>query len=145
MALLPKRSFDSKTLLASTTTVAGAVSTQGDEVRLPGMVNSLMLTLDVTAAATDVGDTLDVTVQTKIDGTNWLDVAHFAQVLGNGGAVRHIEKVSAGVAFAGFEVGSALGAGAVRDLLGDVWRVSYVQVDGDSNGTFTFSVAACPM
>jgi hypothetical protein len=145
MAVETKRSYDATTLLASTTTVAGALNVQGDSVRLPGMVNALMFTLDVTAAAKDNGDTLAVTVQTKLDGVNWTDVCAFASVLGDGGAVRHIEKIAASPAFAGFEVGTALTAGTVRDLLGDDWRVSYVQVDGDSDATFTFSVVACPM
>lgn len=143
--LLAKKTHDAKTLLAATTTAAGAVDAQGDSVRLPGMVNGFVFVLDVTAAATDVGDTLDVTIQTKLDGTNWTDVVHFAQVLGNGGTKRHVEKIAASPALAGFEVGTGLAAGAVRDLLGDEWRVAYVQVDADTDASFTFSVTACPM
>ncbi len=147
MALQAKTAFDAIPLLASTTTAAGAVDSQGDAVRLPGMVNAIMFVLDVTAAATDVGDTLDVKVQTKVDGTNWLDVVHFTQVLGNGGAKRYIEKIAASPAFAGFEVGTALTAGNARDLIGDDWRVKYDQVDAvvPQAASFTFSVTACPM
>jgi hypothetical protein len=145
MALQKKKDYDATTLLASIATVVGPLDTAGDAVRLPGMVNALMFILDVTAAATDNGDTLDVTVQTKIDGTNWLDVVHFSQLVGDGGAKRYIEKVAASPAFAGFEVGTALAAGNTRDLIGDDWRVSYVQVDGDGDASFTFSVTACPM
>lgn len=139
-----KRAHDKVTLLASTTTIAGAVTATGSAVRLPGMVNAIAFTLDVTAAATDAGDTLDVAIQTKIDGTNWVDVVAFTQVLGNGGALRHIAKVSAETAQAMF-LNAALAAGNVRNLLGDEWRVSYVQVDADADATFTFSVTACPM
>lgn len=147
MALLTKNAFDATTLLAATTTVAGAVDSQGDAVRLPGMVNAIMFVLDVTAAATDVGDTLDVKVQTKIDGDNWLDVVHFTQVLGNGGAKRYVEKITASPAVAGFEVGTALTAGNVRNFLGDDWRVKYDQVDAavPQAASFTFTVTACPM
>lgn len=48
-----------------------------------------LIVLDVTAAATAVGDTLDVFVDTSHDGgTTWINIAHFTQVLGNGGAKR---------------------------------------------------------
>jgi hypothetical protein len=100
--------------------------------------------LDVTAAGTDAGDTLDVKVQVRLDGTNWVDVAYFTQVLGNGGTKRYIAKVFADVTQAMF-LDAALTAGNVRNLLGQVWRVAYAQVDADSNGSFTFSVTACPM
>jgi len=139
-----KRAHDKVTLLASTTTAAGAVDTAGSSVRLPGMVNAIAFTLDVTAAATDAADTLDVKVQTKIDGTNWVDVVYFTQVLGNGGALRHVAKIFASVAEAMF-LNAALAAGTVRNLIGDEWRVAYVQADADADATFTFSVAACPM
>lgn len=146
MALLPKRDHDVITLLSATTTAAGAVNSQGSAVRLPGMVNAVVFVLDVSAAATDVTDTLNVKIQTKLDGTNWLDVVHFIEVLGDGGAKRHVEKISASPAFAGFEVGTALTAGNTRDLLGDDWRVKYDQVDaGTQDASFTFSVTACPM
>lgn len=99
--------------------------------------------LNVTAAATDAGDTLDVFVQTTIDGVNWIDIAHFTQVLGNGGAKRFIAKVSGELAETMFEVGSALAAGSVRNVLGDQYRVRYDVVDaGTDNASFTFSVAA---
>lgn len=146
LMLKVKRDHDAITLLASTTTAAGAVDSQGAAVYLPGMVRAYGFVLDLTNAATDVGDTLDVKVQTKIDGTNWLDVVHFTQILGNGSnTLRFIEKCAARPAFAGFEVGTALTAGNVRDLLGDVWRVKYDQVDADTDASFTFSVTACPM
>lgn len=145
MALNVKRDHDAITLLAATTTAAGAVDTAGAAVRLPGMVNAFAFTLNVTAAATDVVDTLDVYVQTMLDGTNWVDVVHFTQVLGNGGALRYIAKIVAQIAQAEFEVGTALGAAAIRNLLGDEWRVRYVQVDADTDASFTFSVTACPM
>ncbi len=142
--LQTKKVYDFVTLLASTTTAAGAVNTSGSAVRLPGMVNALVFTLDVSAAATDAVDTLDVKVQTKVDGTNWIDVVHFTQVLGNGGAVRHVAKVVAQEAQAMF-LNAALAVGTTRNLLGDDWRVAYVQVDGDSDASFTFSITACPM
>jgi hypothetical protein len=132
-------------LLAPVTTVAGAVSASGAAVHIPATHSGMAFVLDVTAAATDAGDTLDVKVQCRLDGTNWHDVVSFTQCLGNGGAKRHVAKISSSVAQAMYEVGSALAAGSVRNLLGEVWRVTYTQVDADSDGTFTFGVTACPM
>jgi len=145
MAMLTKRSHDAIDVLAATTTAAGAISlTYGDPVRLPGMVNAMVFTLGVTAAKTDSADTLDVKVQTKLDGTNWVDVVYFTQVLGNGGALQHIAKIEANTAVTMF-ANAALTAGTTRNLLGDEWRVGYAQADADSDGSFTFSVTACPM
>lgn len=99
--------------------------------------------LDVTAAATDAGDLLDVFVQTTLDGTNWVDVAHFTQVLGNGGAKRHFMKINATEPQATFENATALAAGAVRNMVGTSWRARWVVVDaGTVNVSFTFSVTA---
>ena len=145
MALETKRDHDVITLLAETTSIAGPLNVQCSSVRLPGMVNAMVFVLDVSAAATDNADTLDVSVQTVLDGTNWIDVAHFTQVLGDGGPLTYINKIVAGVAQAEFETGTALGAAAVRNLFGDEWRVNYVQADADADATFTFSVTAIPM
>jgi hypothetical protein len=113
---------------------------------LPGGINGVILTLDVTAAATAVDDTLDVYVQTKVDGNNWLDVAHFTQVLGNGGAKRYVDKIHAHGSVALFETGSALAESAQRDLIGKDWRCRWAITDtAPDNASFTFSVTALPM
>lgn len=143
MAMIPKTSQDTVTLLAATTPAAGAVNTAGSKVYLPRPQNALVLILDVTAAATDAADTLDVTVETLIDG-DWIDVCSFTQCLGNGGAKRHIAKIVAGVAEAMFADG-ALAAGSIKNLFGDAWRVAYVQADADTDAAFTFNVTATPM
>ena len=142
---LAKKSHDVVTLLAATTTPGGVLDETSSPVRLPGMVNAVAFVLDVTAAATDGADTLDVTIQTKIDGTNWVDVAYFTRLLGNGGTKRYVAKIEAGTAQAEFENGTALLAGNVRNLIGDEWRVRYAQDDGATDASFTFSVTACPM
>ncbi len=149
MALEAKKVGDTTTLLAVTTTVAGAIDTEGDSVRLPRAPNGMVFVLDVTAAATASADTLDVSVQTRIDdgvGATWHQVVHFTQVLGDGGAKQYVEKMTFAATEAGYESGSALGAGTVRNLAGDQWRVAWVQVDATTqNAAFTFSVTACPM
>lgn len=143
MAVQKKRDYDATTLLASG--LRSATSTGEAAVRLAGMVRAFSVTLDVTVDEEDNSDTLDVFVQTKLDGTNWTDVVHFEQHVGDDGVKRYIEKVAAGPAFAGFEVGTALGAGEVRDLVGDEWRVRFDITDGSGNAAFTFAVTACPM
>ncbi len=141
--LQPKR-VDDVITVGSVTTVAGAVTAALAGVRLPRAPNAIIFQLGVTAAATDAADTLDVVVQTKIDGTNWVDVCWFTQVLGNGGALRHVAKIMANTAEAMF-LNVALTAGNVRHLLGDEWRVRYVQVDADTDASFTFSVTGLVM
>jgi hypothetical protein len=106
-----------------------------------GEFAQLFLELDVTAAATAAGDTLDVFVQTTIDGTNWVDIAHFTQVLGNGGAKRYFAKILATGALTEFENGAALAAAAQRAICGDQYRVRWV-IASASSPSFTFSVTA---
>ena len=139
-----KKVYEATTLLASAERLATA-GTNGSAVRLP-VADAYAFVLDVTAAATDAADTLDVKVQALTDGTNWEDVAYFTQCIGTGGAKRYIMKIAPGdVAQAEFEVGTALTAGNVRHLTGDAWRVTWVIVDADADGAFTFSVTAIPM
>lgn len=141
----PKAAYEATTLLASTTQTGATAGASGSAVRLP-VSRAMAFTLDVTAAATAVGDILDVYVQTKADGTNWLDVVRFARVLGNGGTKRYVAKLCAAVTTSEFENGTGLAASNVRNLFGDEWRVYYVVTDAaPANAAFTFSVTACPM
>ena len=151
MELALRNIHEATTLLASTEITADG---EGDAVRLQSMVNGFAFTLDVTDANEDSGDTLDVYVQTKLDGTNWTDVVHFTQCTGTGGAIRHIGKVVAQLAQTMFATSTALAAGSVRHLLGDEWRVRYDITEGGSGSgsgsgvglaDFTIEVTACPM
>jgi len=143
MALQKFKTSEAVTLIASAAQTAA--SGYGAAKRLPGMVRAFAFTLDVTVDESTAADLIDVFVQTKADGSNWTDVVHFPQHVGNAGAKRYIEKVTAGPAFAGFEVGTALAAGEVRDMLGDDWRVRFEINDDSGSASFTFSVTACPM
>lgn len=108
-----------------------------------GEWRNLILQLDVTAAATDSGDTLDVFVQTTVDGTNWIDVYHFTQVLGNGGAKRYYGKILADAALTEFENAASLSAAGGRAIVGDQYRVRWAITDASTtNASFTFSVKA---
>lgn len=144
-ARIAKKAAEATTLLASAARTADGNS-QSSPVPLP-LARAYAFVLDVTASATDAADTLDVYIQTKLDGTNWVDVVHFTQVAGNvGAAKRFIAKIAAGLATAEFENGTALGAAAVRNLIGDAWCVRWAIADsGDANSSHTFSVTAIPM
>jgi hypothetical protein len=106
----------------------------------------LIVQLDVSAAASDAGDTLDVYIDTSFDGgTTFVNIGHFTQVLGNGGAKKFVMSfcnanpgTSAVVA-----VGSDAAAGATRQIgFGDQIRYRSVMVDGDANGSFTHAITA---
>ena len=131
-------------LLKVSTTEAGAVS---DATAADGAVdfksigpNGALFMLDVTAAATDVGDTLDVTVEGSLDGTNFFEVLSFAQVLGNGGAIQHYEPILQTGNVAGFIGSDALSAGDSIAVQALKYRVRWSIVDADADSSFTFSV-----
>ncbi len=138
----PMITENGETLAASAARVA---SGSGESFAFPGSIAGLALTLDVTAAAS-TGDLLDVYVQTKIDGTNWLDICRFTQVGGTSTGIRHIDKIHANGAFAA-DASSALAAGQQRDLLGNPYRARWVITDSATAGnvSFSFSVHAQPM
>jgi hypothetical protein len=122
---------------------ARTVTGTGEAVLTMEGFSSLTFQLDLTSAATESGDTLDVFVQTPADGTNWIDIVHFTQALGNGGAKRFIAKIVADAALTEFEAGTALGAAASRAIFGDQYRVRWAITDsGTANASFTFSVVA---
>src|ERR1043166_2441628 len=119
---------DLVTLLPSGTVTSGTGVVSGG-LSIPKMMNGIEFILDVTAAAAAAGDTLDVTVQTLVGGANgssgtWVDIVHFTQILGNGGAKRIIAKVVGATAVAMYTY-AALAAGNQKDNFGDYWRVSY--------------------
>lgn len=138
----PRTSALAVTLLASAARVASG-TTVATPIRISDAANGVILELDVTAAATVAGDTLDVTVQTRSDNANWVDVCHFTQILGNGGAKRYFAALNAGQAMTMFEKGTALAAGSQRNLVGDDWAVVWTVVSS-SAPSFTFSLTACP-
>jgi len=127
-------------LLASAARTATSTGSTPVEKILAGF-KVLFFQLDVTAAATAAGDKIDVYVQTTLDGTKWVDIVHFTQILGNGGVKLFRTKVNADVATAEFENGAALGAAAVRNIVGDQYRCRWVVTSADAP-SFTFSVVA---
>lgn len=135
---------------ATTLTTQAAVTADGNSQAAPVTIKDptggVVFELDLTAAAAASGDTLDVTVQTSVDGTNWVDVVHFTQALGNGGAKRFYAKLSCTEPMTMFENGTALAAAAVRHIVGDRWCVKWAIADGGAHGqAFSFTVYAVPM
>jgi hypothetical protein len=132
------------TLVASRTETASGTASVG--VRSPADLDVSTFLLSVTAAATEVGDKLNVYMQSSPDGgTTYDDFLHFTEVLGNGGAVKHIAIVNFRVTptsslhtpnDAGLSVG--VNQGPVSNL----WRAKWVVVDASTdNASFTFSIS----
>lgn len=104
----------------------------------------LIVILDVTAAGTDVGDTLDVKIDTKF-GSTWVNLGGFTQVLGNGGAKTFAMAIRADNpgASAVFAIGTDATAGATRQIgIGSQLRYRGIQVDADNDGAFDYTVTA---
>lgn len=106
--------------------------------------------LDVSAAAAAAGDTLDVYVQSVINGDQgspwWDDFIHFTQVLGNGGAKRiHALWLRdyAPATQLGAVQDAAMAAGVLNGPIGDSIRVKWVI--GGATPSFTFSLGVNPV
>lgn len=123
---------------------AGTVTGTAVDLTKPG--KELTVQLIVSAAATDTADTLDVYVDTSFDGgTTYVNIGHFTQVLGDGGAKKFVMSfcnANPG-ASAVVNVTSDANAGATRQIgWGSKLRYRGVMVDGDANGSFTYEVKA---
>ncbi len=96
--------------------------------------------LDVTAAATDVTDTLDVYIDTLIDAT-WINAVHFTQVLGNGGAKKFFATTMPENLGISTDITSDCAVGITRGIVGSEWRARWVIIDpGAGAASFTFSL-----
>jgi hypothetical protein len=128
------------TLAASAARTLGA---NGTAVTGCGWFRRLIVLLDVTAAAADAGDTLDVFVDGSVDNLTWFNMAHFPQVLGNGGAKKFVAVLDpSNPGTSVFDVSSDASAGAQRPaLFAPYLRVRWAIADsGDGDQSFTFSV-----
>lgn len=105
----------------------------------------MIVVCDMTAAATDVGDTLDLYIDTSFDGgLSFVNIGHFTQILGNGGAKKFImsfksSPISAAnsVPFGTDQVASA----ALQIGFGNYINYRAVIVDaGTQNVSFNYSV-----
>lgn len=96
--------------------------------------------LNVTATLTDVDDTLDAFIDTRV-GATWINIAHFTQVLGNGGATaRYVNTVPSNMLTTDL-CATDCAVGVSRGLIGDAFRGRYTIVNpGGGIATFTFSL-----
>jgi len=131
-----------KTIISSVAVTAAGLS---EEFALLAHVKSLLIQLDVTAAATEVDDILAVWLQGTVDGTNFYDIGRFADVLGNGSAKRYVMVLNREYAAESELItptDAAMGASTVNQgPFPDTLRVKYTVTDaGTDNASFTFSV-----
>lgn len=131
------------TLLASE---ARTASGSGSTVSVPKGTKALLFLLDVTAAAKDVGDLLDVYVRDSFDGVVFTDMVRFTQVLGNGGAKKYYAVVNlraTPTTGMGPVQDCVMSAGARQGPCGPTLRAEYVIMpDGDptADQSFTFEL-----
>ena len=133
------------TIAAAGTIHAAATTVTGTGVVFKQAWKTALVVLSVTAAATAVGDTFDVYIDTSPDGgTTWLNVGHFTQVLGNGGAKTFTMALSAdnpGTSSV-TNVTSDCAAGVTRQF-GICDRLRYRSVVASASApSFTFGIKA---
>lgn len=135
------------TLMEAATDTTAAVGTLVAAVTGLQHFRQAMIVLHLTNAAAAVGDTLDVYVDSSPDGTSWLNVVHFTQILGNGtDDLTFFAVLDPGGApgTAVIAATSDCAAGVVRPaMFADQLRVRYTIVDGGAHGqSFSFGVQA---
>lgn len=128
---------------------AGAGTVTGDDsaglLKLQDNFEQLNATLDVTAAATESGDLLDVYIDTSFDGgTNWINIGRFTQVTGNGGAKRFVLSFKAAPVASSNSSNTATDQSAGNALqIGFGDRIRYrgtVTESSTVNASFTYSI-----
>lgn len=138
--------------LRASSAQAAPASVTGDTIKVEPDASPFIeaeFILDVTAAATDATDTLDVYIDFSPDGgISWVNAIHFTQVLGNGGAKKEIAKITANTGLstptAPLSIAADAASGAVRNIsLFECVRYRSVSVDASTdNGSFTWSLKA---
>jgi hypothetical protein len=103
----------------------------------------VLFLVDLTAAASVVGDTLDVLIDALApDGLTWLNAIHFPQMLGNGGAKKFfgvLDPTNPGAVT--FDVSADAAVGVVRPgVFGSQFRGRYT-ITGAAAQSFTFSLS----
>lgn len=123
----------------------------GTGYKLPGQYNKLMVELLVTATdstAPSASDTLDVYIDTSLDGgVTFFNIAHFPQILGNGGAKNYITALAEDAAGTAdiYEKGTDAAVNTTRQIgFGNNLRYRAVGVNGGTPGdmSFTFAINA---
>lgn len=121
-------------------------SVTGDAVRGWRGVRGMVFILDFTSGAT-FGDTLDVTIQTSLDGTVWIPIHRFTQIdAGTASGFRVITISRGDLVGVGVLAQFLTSADVVtRPIFGPYYRaVATLNIAAEAE-TFTFSVYAAPM
>jgi hypothetical protein len=129
--------------LKASSIVTATAGTNGTAVYVGGERTRYIFILAVTAAATEVDDTLNVFIDWSIDGTTYYNGGHFTPVLGNGGVKSFymvFDPTTPGAADIAVTTDAA--NSTVRpSLFGAYVRARWVEVDaGGVASSFTFSV-----
>lgn len=130
------------TLAASAARIATS-GTNGTAVYFGGERSRFFVLLDVTAAATDGADTLDVYIDVSPDDATYINAAHMTQCLGNGGAKKFYAVLDPSApGTAAIDVTTDATSGVVRpSAFGAYMRARWVIADGGGAAAgFTFSV-----
>lgn len=130
------------TLAASAARTSGA---NGDWVFVGGERTSIMFYLDITASATEGGDTLGVFIDVSLDGTNSIgSVIHFEHQSGTDSPAKQIATIDVSGGTSTTAITSDVAAGTVRlGMFGPYYRARWTIADsGNANSSHTFSVQA---
>jgi hypothetical protein len=137
---------DIEILPSAARATAVALAVEGNIVQLEHAgFGQLELLLDVTVADTDAADTLDVFVDSSIDGITWVNICHFTQVIGTDPATKLVAIIPRTGTGAVVNATADLAAGNVRSFIGS-WlrsRATRVEAGGPGDMTFTYSLKAC--
>ena len=123
----------------------GSAQQIGQSLKSGKPFTQLTVVLNLTAlASADVGDTLDVYIDTSHDGgTTWMNLAHFTQILGNGSIKKQVVTINGIAAAAMVTVTADAASGAVRDIgFFDTIRYRSDIAYAGSNASFTWTLDA---
>lgn len=138
------RNLEQGELVTLASSAARTASGNGEWVAVLGERFQYSFLLDITASATDAGDTLDVYIDTSFDGVNSAgNVVHYTQQAGNGSAAKEVAIVGASATQTTTTVVTSDAAVATvrTGFTGPYWRARWAVVDsGDGNSSHTFSV-----
>lgn len=122
--------------------LAQRTATSGNSDSFSSIWKKAVFLLNVTAAAGDATDYLNVFIDVLApDGATWLNAVHFTQVAGNSAAIKHYAILdSTAVAATTFDVTSDCTSGVTKPYIwGPTVRARYTLV---ATGDVTFAVTA---
>lgn len=124
-----------------TTTARGAAASTG--VAYPNLLAKFDVAtfmVNLTSAATEAGDTLDVFIDLSLDLVTWFNGIHFTQMVGNGGAKIFVAQLThPTAAVADINVTTDAAANAARNLWAPHVRVGWNNTDANANTNAIFS------